>query len=330
MTDFPNPISLRISVTDRCQLRCSYCMPSEGIRKQPRNDILSYEEMFGFVRIVQQSFGISKVHITGGDPLIRPGICNFIALLHGLGISDLALTTNGQLLAKLAGELKSAGLKRINISLDTLNPDTYFQLTRGGALQETLDGIAAVVALGFTPIKLNTVVMRNVNANELVDIARFGLDRGCQSRFLELMPLGVVAGRRFEEEFVAEEEIKTCMADAFSLERLNHEQGGSSRNYHASDRHGREGIIGFISPYTEPFCGGCRRIRLMATGNLIGCLALGTGPNIRSLLRDNNPYLEEQLKLNVEQAMNLKRNQGPHSEWSRDFQNQTAMVAIGG
>lgn len=318
----PTPVSLRISITDRCQLRCPYCMPPEGVRLMDHGDVLSFEESLEFVRAVHSHFGLSKAHVTGGEPLIRRGVVDFVARLGELGLPDLALTTNGHRLGAMAGDLRRAGLRRVNVSLDSLDADTYAALTRGGMLASALGGVDAALASGMAPVKLNVVVLRAVNDHEAVRIARYGLERGCQVRFLELMPIGVAAAR-FAEQFVSAAEVRARLAGAFDLAPLPTDRGASSRNFLARDADGRTGVLGLIAPCTAPFCDGCRRLRLTATGRLLGCLAQAEGVDVRPLLRHSARRDDDALLLAVEQALLLKRG-------VRQFAHQDHMAAIGG
>lgn len=316
------PISLRLSVTDQCQLHCIYCAPPDGVEQLPFAELLSFEEMLRFVRIVKRRFGLSKVHITGGEPLLRPGVTDFVAMVACENVPDLALTTNGQLLGAIALDLKRAGLPRINISLDSLNSETFRSLTRGGELCHTLAGIEAALQSGLSPVKLNVTVLRNVNNHEVVDIARYGLERGCEVRFLELMPIGPAADR-FGDLFMASAEVRTKLAEAFDLVPTPPMYGKSSMDYLARDAQGRKGIIGFISSQTAPFCHDCRRLRLTATGQLIGCLARGEGPDVRRLLRDDDSRDGELLVEAIHDALCLKRNGG-------SFRTRELMARVGG
>ena len=282
------PVSLRISVTDRCQLRCLYCMPSEGVPKLNHEDILSFEEILRFVRVVKSRFGLSKVHITGGEPLIRPGIVDFVGMLAAEGIADLAMTTNAQELGRLAGPLKKAGLHRLNVSLDSLKDQSFAVLTRVGKVQPVLEGIQAALDAGLGPVKINTVVLRGHNDGEVLDLARWAIDHGCHIRFLELMPIGYIKDD-FEKLFVSAMEIRSSLEKSFVLKSQDYRPGGSSRYFLATDdSNERRGMIGFITPQSEPFCGGCRRLRLTSTGTLISCLARGTGLDTTAMLGDES------------------------------------------
>lgn len=301
------PVSLRISVTDRCQLRCLYCMPPDGVPKRSREDILSFEEIVRFVRAVKSHYGLSKVHITGGEPSVRPNIVDLIERLARDQIPDIALTTNGQLLCETAPLLKNAGLKRVNISLDSLRPKTFARLTRGGDLKRALEGLEAALRAGLSPIKLNMLVMSGFNSGEVVEIARFGLDRGCEVRFLEVMPIGPAA-EHFDEWFVSSAEVREKLLEAFDLRPEPARPGHSSRRFITTDGQGREGVIGFISSISGPFCAGCRRLRLTASGQLVGCLGIGRGVDIRPLLRGTGPAAARRLGEAVQEALSLKRN----------------------
>ena len=316
------PVSLRVSVTDRCDLRCTYCLPPDGAPLATHDDVLRLEEIVAFVGIAERRFGLTKVHLTGGEPLVRRGIVDLVRMLADAGAADLAMTTNGLRLREMALALRQAGLRRVNVSLDTLDAETFRTLTRGGDLALVLDGIAAAGLVGLDPIKFNTVVLRRTNDHEVVSIARFALDRGCAVRFLELMPIGVAQGG-YRERFVSSAEVRAQVASAFELRSLPPVPGGSSRDYRAVDADGREGVVGFISPCTEPFCASCRRLRLTATGRLLGCLARAEGPQVRSLLRDGAPDAEDRLVEAIEEALRLKR-------YDRRFDEQRLMGRVGG
>lgn len=317
-----SPVSLRVSITDRCQHRCLYCMPPEGVPMRSHHEMLTFEEITQFVRIVKSHFGLSKVHITGGEPLIRPGVVDLVAALGAEDVGDLAMTTNGQALASVAGNLKQAGLRRITVSLDSLKPDVFLRLTHGGELSRTLKGIDAALEHGLAPLKLNVAVLRGINSDEIVDIARFGLTRKCHVRFLELMPIGP-AVQRFDQWFVSSEEVRSELEKAFDLDRKPSQGGKTSVDFVATDRRGNKGLVGFISSYTSPFCDNCRRLRLTSAGQLIGCLALGRGPDVRDLLRLNSPACESQLVEAISVALGMKRK-------VRDFTTTKPMVSVGG
>lgn len=309
-------------MTDRCSLRCVYCKPAEGWPLAPRRDVLRFEEMVHVARALDRHLGLMGVRLTGGDPLQRADFVELVRMLALEGVPDLALTTNGQQLAPMAAALKAAGLRRVNISLDTLRPETFRTLTQGGNLQVTLEGIDAALQAGLAPVKLNVTVLRNVNDREVVDLARFGLERGCQVRFLELMPIGPAA-RRHAAWFVPAREVRARLRTAFDLAPLPPESGATSRNVAARDRAGLSGVLGLVAPITAPFCAGCRRLRLTATGRLLGCLARPEGTDLRPLLRGPGPASDTQLAAEARQAVAVKHR-------GRRFTDQTVMAAVGG
>jgi cyclic pyranopterin phosphate synthase len=296
-------------------------MPATGAPKVAREDMLSYEEIVRFVHVLKGRYELAQVRLTGGEPLVRLEIDRLVAMLAAEGVSDLALTTNGQQLAGLAGRLKRAGLSRINISLDSLNPVTFATVTRGGILEKTLAGIAAALQAGLRPVKLNVVVMRGRNDHEVAGLVRFAIENDCQIRFLELMPIGVAAAG-FEDHFVSSAEVRERLLREFTLTALPVDPIGTSRNSVAQDQGGRTAIIGFISPYSEPFCAGCWRLRLTATGVLIGCLARSGEIPLAPLLRTSAPNADA-VGAAVEEALSMKRRNG-------EFIQPRAMVGIGG
>jgi len=315
-----HPVSLRISVTDKCGQRCFYCMPAEGVPKVSHADILSFEEMVRFVRVVKSGFALSKVRVTGGEPLVRRDVARLIALLAEEKIADIALTTNAQRLAAMAAELKRAGLHRVNVSLDSLNPDTYRAITRCGDLQPCLDGIKAALEVGLAPVKLNTVLLRGYNDCEVTNLVRYAFRHDCGIRFIELMPIGC-ASSIFEERFVPAAEARKRLEECFEFEPLAYERGTSSRNFLATGGDGLRGVVGFISPETAPFCDGCRRLRLTSRGCLISCLADRDGPNIRHLLHSDSPDTKQQLLAIVAEALATKHTYVGHR---RDHTNASA------
>ncbi len=317
-----NPLSLRISVIGSCQLQCLYCKPEKFHRKHHRADNLSFEEIVRFVKVVNNNYGLNKVHITGGEPLMRIGIVNLIEKLSGEGIENIVLTTNGQMLKKNAKKLKMAGLKRINISLDSINHVTFRKITRGGELNRTLAGIEKAIECGFSQIKLNAVVLRKVNDHEIVKLADYGLERNFQVRFLELMPIGV-AENKFQDWFVPSKEVENSLKKKYKLKKISEGVSSSSRNFFAQDNHSRIGIIGFISPYTAPFCDGCRRLRLTAEGKLIGCLALNNRYEIKSLLKSEYSNDASLLIRRINTSLNNKRR-------NNRYETLDTMASIGG
>lgn len=260
---------LRISLTDACNLRCVYCMP-EDMRFRPRSDLLQDEEILAIVRAAAD-LGTTKIRLTGGEPTIRPGIVELVRAIAAVpGIKTVAITTNAMLLAELAGPLAQAGLQRLNISIDTLDPDKFRRITRWGNLSQVWDGIAAAEAAGLNPLKLNAVVTRGFNDDEVVPLARLSIVRPWHIRFIELMPLGSVAN--FQREAVVSSSETRARIEA-TLGPLHPIPGYDMRDPARPYRlPGAQGVLGFISTITEPFCAGCNRYRLTADGKLRLCL----------------------------------------------------------
>lgn len=316
------PLTLRLSTTDRCQLRCSYCMPRGGISLNRREEVLSFDAMADFVNALQRWFRVKTVRLTGGDPLVRKDVDRLVAKLADLRVPDIAMTTNGQLLAPAASALRDAGLHRLNVSLDSLDSETFARLTGGGGLYRTLAGIEEARRVGFAPIKLNMVVLRGTNDHELVDMVKFALEQGCELRFLELMPIGVAA-RDFPHTFVPEEEIRHRVGSKYTLVPEPRRPGSTSSRFQIHDRAGYRGRIGFISAHSHPFCKDCRRLRLTATGLLIGCLARGEGVSIKRLLDDPNSSSRQELERVIVSVLRSKR-------VAPDFSGRHSMAAVGG
>ena len=284
LDNFNRPISyLRISVTDRCNLRCVYCMPPEGVPWRSHEEILRYEEIELIVRAAA-SLDISKVRLTGGEPLVRLGFAELVRMLARIpGIDDLAMTTNGTLLARYAAELAQAGLKRVNVSLDTLQPERFRQITRWGDLAPVFEGIAAAREAGLVPLKVNTVVVRGLNDDEVVDFARLTLEGDWHVRFIELMPLGANTAWA-GDGYVSIGEVRRRIEDALG-ELVPAKVGvgnGPARYYRLP---GAVGTIGFISPISEHFCYQCNRLRLTADGRLRPCLLSDYEIDLRTPLR---------------------------------------------
>jgi cyclic pyranopterin phosphate synthase len=284
LDNFNRPISyLRISVTDRCNLRCVYCMPPEGVPCRSHEEILRYEEIELIVQAAA-SLGISKVRLTGGEPLVRLGCVELVRMLARIpGIDDLAMTTNGALLGRYAAELAEAGLKRVNVSLDTLQPERFHQITRQGDLDTVFAGIAAAREAGLVPLKVNTVVVRGLNDDEVVDFARLTLEGDWHVRFIEMMPLGANttwAG----DGYVSVGEVRRRIEDALGeLVLAKVRVGNGPARYHRLP--GAMGTIGFISPISEHFCYQCNRLRLTADGRLRPCLLSDDEIDLRTPLR---------------------------------------------
>ncbi|MFU8796034.1 MAG: GTP 3',8-cyclase MoaA [Dehalococcoidia bacterium] len=276
---------LRVSVTDRCNLRCIYCMPPSGVPMIPRSNILSYEEILSVVRATAE-VGISKIRLTGGEPLVRAGLPGLVKRLsHVQGVEEVSLTTNGTFLRRQAAELKQAGLTRVNVSLDTLKAGRYCDITRHGELRDVLDGIEAARGAGLHPVKINMVVMRGINDDEVLDFARMTVDRDWHVRFIERMPFNG------EVDFVPTAEVRQRIADLGELEPRVPPTGNGPAAYYRLP--GATGTIGFITPLSEPsFCSRCNRLRLSAEGKLRPCLLSDEEVDIRTTLRNNAPSAE--------------------------------------
>ncbi|MGD0780396.1 MAG: GTP 3',8-cyclase MoaA [Dehalococcoidales bacterium] len=279
---FQRPINyLRISVTDRCNLRCIYCMPPEGIALMSHNDILSYEEIYTLVKAAAE-LGINRVRLTGGEPLVRSGLPDLVKMIASIKtIKDISLTTNGILLAKYAAELKEAGLMRVNVSLDTLKPERFRQITRCGELEETLQGIEAANKVGLTPVKINTVVMAGVNDDELPDFARKTIEDGWNVRFIEHMPVNGESSKAID--LVSVKEMKKRLDFLGKLEPFKIDKGNGPAKYYRLPN--AKGTVGFITPVTEHFCYQCNRLRLTADGKLRLCLLREDEIDLREPLR---------------------------------------------
>lgn len=292
---FGRPITyLRISLTDRCNLRCVYCMPPDGLDWTPQSEVLSNDEI---VRVVQTAaaLGMKKVRLTGGEPLVRPGIVDLVHQIATIpGIEDIGLTTNAVLLEKLAGPLAKAGLRRVNISLDTLKPERFQKITRFGSFDRAWQGILAAEQAGLTPIKLNAVIIRGVNDDELLDLARLSLTHPWHIRFIELMPIGNTQawGDGFpasSDRYVSVQEMRSQL-EILELVATNAPLGsGPARMFRTP---GAPGTVGFISPLGEHFCQSCNRLRLTADGKLRACLAEIGEVSLREALRSGQPIEE--------------------------------------
>jgi cyclic pyranopterin phosphate synthase len=299
-------LAVRWSVSEHCQLRCQYCLPAHGGWTMDRREYLSAQEIGWLLGALHRAFGVRKLRFTGGEPLLRQDLPELVERAAGLGIPDIALTTNGQLLAARAMELRRAGLRRVNISLDSLRPQVFAEITRHGRLERTLAGIEAALAAGLHPIKLNMVVMRGINDAEVRDLLEYGLSTGCQVRFLELMPIGV-AQAGFAHRFVSSDELRWRLMGTGEWAPLNGEEASSSRDWSVRDASGRQTICGFISPYSHPFCRGCRRVRISADGRLTGCLARGHALPLRPALAAASQGDLGPLASLLEEAFAMKR-----------------------
>ena len=270
---------LRISVTDRCNFRCTYCMPQEGMQWQRREDLLSFEEIERVARIMVERFGVNAIRLTGGEPTVRAKLSILVAKLAALNV-DLAMTTNGVTLPLLADELKSAGLRRINISLDSLRADRFEQLTRRNDLQRVLEGIEAALDAGFSPVKVNVVVMKGINDDEIVDFAHFGRDRGLVVRFIEFMPLDADEIWT-NDQVMTQTEILNCLSGEFDLVPIERTSAPATRWRYADGG----GEIGIVASVSQSFCESCDRVRITADGQFRNCLFATEETDVRALLR---------------------------------------------
>lgn len=272
---------LRISVTDRCNFRCTYCMPADGLDWIPRDDLLTFEEIERIARLLVDRFGIDSIRLTGGEPTVRANLPVLVAKLAALGV-DVAMTTNGATLRRHAQPLADAGLNRINISLDSLHRDRFEALTRRDELDKVLDGIDAAIEAGLDPVKVNCVVMRGQNDDELVDFATFGRDKGITIRFIEWMPLDADEGWR-DERVVSQAEIVEAIGKVYPLEPVQRGNEPAQR-FRYLDGGGQVGVIASV---TQAFCGNCDRIRLTAEGQFRNCLFAVDEYDLRALIRSD-------------------------------------------
>jgi cyclic pyranopterin phosphate synthase len=272
---------VRISITDRCDFRCIYCM-SEEMNFLPRAQILTLEEIL-FVARTFVELGVDKVRITGGEPLIRKGALDLLRQIGRLdGLRELVLTTNGSQLEAAAADLKAAGVKRINISLDTLQEDRFRRMTRVGDLSQVLRGIDAALTVGFERLKINAVVLKHRNHDEAADLVAFALDKGIDISFIEEMPLGLVDGHDRAMEYCSSDEIKRELDRHFTLLPSPENTGGPSRYFRVAGSGTR---VGFISPHSHNFCASCNRVRLTSEGRLLLCLGNEHSADLKRVVR---------------------------------------------
>ncbi len=292
---------LRLSVTDRCNFRCTYCMPEDGLAWLDRADLLTYEELARIAGVCVARWGFDGIRITGGEPTIRAKITRLFEMLAPLGV-DLAMTTNGVKLPELAEPLRAAGLRRVNVSLDSLRRDTFQQLTRRDELDRTIAGIDAALAAGLDPVKINCVVIRGVNDDEVVDLAAFGRDRGVGVRFIEFMPLDA-PGNWAMDQVVPATEILERIDAVFPLEGTHDD---AAHVEPAARFRFRDGIgdVGVIASVTEPFCGSCDRVRVTAEGKFRTCLFALDETDLRAVIRDGGS--DDELADAIEAAVGTK------------------------
>lgn len=279
---------LRVSVTDKCNLRCRYCMPEDGIEKINHENILTIDEYLKIGKIFKD-LGVKKIRITGGEPLVRKGIIDLVRGYKDLGFEEIAMTTNGVLLGDMLEDLKEAGLTRVNISLDTLDSEKYSHITRGGDIEKVFKSIEKCEELGIKPVKLNSVLIKGFNDNEFKDFVNLTKDRDMDVRFIELMPIG--EGRKFKENYVSNEVLIKSMPE---LQAIKSKDKSSPANYYKLPE--GKGRVGFINPISCKFCENCNRVRLNQKGQLIMCLhsekyidllpTLRDGGNIENIIVD--------------------------------------------
>lgn len=294
--------NLRISVTDRCNIRCFYCMPEDGVQYVERNEILSFEEIERFVRVAV-SLGVTKLRVTGGEPLVRKDLDVLIRKLVAIpGIRDLALTTNGVLLAKQARRLYNAGLRRLNVHLDTLDRERFFGITRRDELAKVLEGLEVARSLGFGPIKINAVAVKNLVEPDIVPLVRFGREQGYEIRFIEFMPLDSQGIWARKNVLSADEMIETLSREIGPLEEIpDRDPRAPATEYRFADG---IGTVGFIASVTRPFCLNCNRIRLTSDGKLRYCLFAIEETDVKSLLRGGAP--DEEIAATIRENVRKK------------------------
>ncbi|MDO8734467.1 MAG: GTP 3',8-cyclase MoaA [Elusimicrobiota bacterium] len=304
---------LRISVTDRCNLRCVYCMPEEGVENIPHDEILRYEEILKIVDVAIP-LGIKKIRITGGEPLVRKGIVQFLSELSRRKV-DFSVTTNGILLSDFADDLKVAGVKRINVSLDTLSEKKFFEITRGGVLKKVINGIVKAKALGFNPIKINTVVLADTSEKDVKNFIDFAKTDGLILRFIEHLPF---IGKEKNKFF----DIEKSFQKKYNLIPTDVEGFGPGRHYKINGA-----TVGFISALTLPFCRKCNRLRLTSCGKLMPCLSSLDAVDVKKAVR--NFTSDDEIKNLFFEAVNNKPEKHTF-ENPRDCMNIKSMASIGG
>ena len=321
---------LRISITDRCNLRCLYCMPAEGISSLPHSDILRYEEIVEVVRAAA-ACGVTKVRITGGEPLVRPGVCELIRMIRSVeGIENISLTTNGILLARMADDLASAGLDRVNVSLDTLQPDRFTRITRLGRIEKVLDGITAAKAAGLSPVKINSVIIRGFNDDEIIPLSEWALENHLHLRFIEFMPVND-SSFPFAEKHLSSNDIREQLFAGYpDLKQCGVYGSGPAQSW---CRAGDKGSLGLIEAVSHAFCSSCNRIRLTADGKLKPCLFSNDEVDLLPALRGlgaegGKGRAGSQLVSLIRKAIKLKPES--HGQFSDVNSESRCMYEIGG
>lgn len=291
---------LRLSVTDRCDFRCIYCM-NEDLRFLPRKEILSLEEL-GRIAQAFTELGVEKIRLTGGEPLVRRDLLDLVSFIGTLGLKDFAMTTNGSQLSRYAAELKAAGLKRLNLSLDSLDPEKFRRITRKGDLAQVLDGLDAALDAGFQNTKINSVILQGRNDDEVLPLVELARRKHLDISFIEEMPLGELEDHHRAETFCSSDQVRQIITQRYALHPCDRQTAGPSRYYRLADSDSR---IGFISPHSHNFCGDCNRVRVTVEGSLLLCLGNEQSIDLRPYLREH-PHSNEPLKAAIMQAMQLK------------------------
>jgi cyclic pyranopterin phosphate synthase len=308
-TDLVDPFGrvikdLRISITDRCNFRCTYCMPEEGMAWLPRTEVMSFEEIERLARIFVHGFGVQGIRLTGGEPTVRahlPVLIGKLAAIEGVdGPLDLAMTTNGATMRANAEGLRSAGLRRVNISLDTLDRKKFHEMTRRDELENVLDGIAAAQEAGFEQVKVNAVIERGVNDHEIVDLAAFGRDHNVEVRFIEFMPLDA-DGHWMNDKVVGQDEIIAAIGAVFPVEQMPARGAAPADRFQYLDG---KGTVGIIPSVTKPFCGDCDRVRLTAEGDFRTCLFATKEFDLLTAMRDGET--DTQIAERIQAAVGTK------------------------
>jgi cyclic pyranopterin phosphate synthase len=312
---------LRLSVTDRCNFRCQYCMPEEGIEKVSHDDILTYEEILKLIKAAA-NLGIDKVRLTGGEPLTRKDLPKLIKMISGVeGIQDLSMTTNGSRLGKFADDLAESGLDRVNISLDSVDPELFEKITRGGNLDSVLSGIEAAQDAGLDPVKLNTVIMKGVNDSEVNSLVEYAVSQDVVLRFIELMPMGEAADIAVDPAQL--EDVRRVVEREWELERVSGPKGNGPAEYYSVEKGNKSGRIGFIFPISHNFCDGCNRIRITSRGNVRPCLARDEQYELNIEKSTTTNSLQDQLREIIEKK--------PHGHrWEDEKETSGEMSEIGG
>ena len=315
---------LRASVTDRCNFRCTYCM-AEKMVFLPRKQVLSLEELYDTISAFV-TLGVSKVRLTGGEPLVRRNVLTLIERLGRLdNLQQLAITTNASLLAQYAADLRRAGVTKLNISIDSLNADTFTALTRIGQLDQVLKGIDAAVAVGFPSIRLNVVILKGTNDHEVIDLVNFARDRSIDIAFIEEMPLGDIGERSRQQSYFSSDQVIQEVGTHYALSPLDISTGGPAKYYAMNDSSSH---LGVISPHSHNFCSSCNRVRLTSEGRLLLCLGNEHSIDLRHVLRSDN-YTQEALHQTIINSMMIKPERH-HFDLSQEPQILRFMNTTGG